>query len=93
MDTKITQAQFVDDVARRSNNTSKDVRDILKAAGDEIIDYAKHGWSVPFASLGTFKPVDRAAKTGRNPQTGEAIKIPARRVLVFKPSSKVDLNK
>ena len=38
---------------------------------------------------GTFKKLQRKARTGRNPQTGEAIKIKARNVVTFKPGKKL----
>lgn len=93
MENKITQAQFIDGVARRSNNTSKDVRDILNAAGEEIIEFAKNGISVPFPVLGKFVPHDAPERIGRNPKTGEDVAIPAKRTLKFKVSSTVDLGK
>lgn len=93
MENKITQAQFIDGVARRSNNTSKDVRDILNAAGEEIIEFAKNGISVPFPGLGKFVPHDAPERMGRNPKTGDDVSIPAKRVLKFKVSSTVDLTK
>lgn len=67
------------------------MRTILDATTEAIKGYAKNGQAVTVPGLGVFKPVDRAAKTGRNPKTGEAIQIPAKRVLTFRPSSKMDL--
>ncbi len=44
---------------------------------------------VKLVGFGTVDTVDRAARTGRNPQTGEEIKIPARKVPVFKPGTEL----
>ena len=48
------------------------------------------GGEVPLPGLGKLKTKDRAARMGRNPRTGEAMTIPARRVVVFAPSEKLD---
>ena len=48
------------------------------------------GGEVPLPGLGKLKTKDRAARMGRNPRTGEAVTIPARRVVVFAPSEKLD---
>ena len=45
---------------------------------------------MPLPGLGKLKTKDRAARMGRNPRTGEAMTIPARRVVVFAPSEKLD---
>lgn len=90
---KITLSELVPKIAELSGGHSRAaVRTILDAATEAIIEYAKNGQSVSLHGLGVFKPVDRAPRTGRNPHTGEEIKVPAKRVLVFKPSSKVNLN-
>ena len=103
MENKITQAQFIDAVARRLPRTilsSRDVGDVLKSAAEEIVELAKNGISVPFpgpgsgrGGLGTFSPHDAPQRMGRNQKTGETHRISARRVLKFKVSTTVDLNK
>ncbi|MBI1873373.1 MAG: HU family DNA-binding protein [Acidobacteria bacterium] len=52
---------------------------------DGITRSLKKGEAVSFVGFGTFKTSQRNARTARNPQTGEAIKIPKRRVVRFKP--------
>ena len=49
----------------------------------------KSGDKVTLVGFGTFSVSKRAARTGRNPQTGKAIKIPARKVVKFKAGSKL----
>jgi DNA-binding protein HU-beta len=57
------------------------------AAVDSLIDgitkSLKRGDSITFVGFGTFKTAQRKARTARNPQTGDAIKIPKRRVVRF----------
>jgi len=65
-----------------------------KAEADRAVDTVfylvrealKKGKEVKISGLGTFKVVRRKARTGRNPQTGDAINIPARKKLVLKAS-------
>lgn len=58
----------------------------VDAVFDLIQEALKKGKEVKISGLGTFKVVKRKARTGRNPQTGDAIKIPARKKLVLKAS-------
>ena len=89
---KITQAELINKVSEETKRPKATVKDIVEATAEAIKGYAKNGKAVPYPGLGTFKPTDRAARTGRNPITGAEIEIPAKRVLTFKPSSAVDLN-
>lgn len=52
---------------------------------DAVTDALQKGDSVTMVGFGTFSSSDRAARTGRNPQTGKAIKIAAKKVVKFKP--------
>ena len=54
---------------------------------DAVKDCLKDGESVVLAGFGTFSVSKRAARTGRNPQTGKSIKIPAKNVVKFKVGS------
>lgn len=62
--------------------TAKRVLDgILQVITDTVAD----GETVNLVGFGTFKPVNRAARTGRNPSTGAELKIPASKSMGFKP--------
>jgi DNA-binding protein HU-beta len=50
---------------------------------DAVVRTLKKGQSITFVGFGTFKTSTRKARTGRNPQTGAAVKIPKRRVARF----------
>lgn len=88
---KITQAELIAKVSEKTNQSKAATKATIEAAAEAIKGYAKNGQAVPFPGLGTFKPTDRAARTGRNPITGAEIEIQAKRVLTFKQSSAVDL--
>ena len=87
---KISASKLVAKVSETTGESKYLVKKILTGTAIYISWYAKNGQAVAVPGLGTFKPADRAAKTGRNPKTGEAIQIPAKRVLTFKVSSTVD---
>ena len=71
--------------------------DISKAAADKallgmleaVTDSLQKGENVTLIGFGTFSAVKRDARTGRNPQTGKAIKIPAKTVAKFKVGKKL----
>jgi DNA-binding protein HU-beta len=58
----------------------------LKSAFDAIKDEVIAGNKVDIAGFGSFQPADRAARTARNPQTGEAIQVAAKKAVKFKAS-------
>ena len=64
----------------------------VEAPAAMIVDVAA-GWRLSprleLRGFGTFKVRDQKARTGRNPQTGEAVNIPAKRVAVFKASKQL----
>ncbi len=80
----MNKTQMVDTIAAETGLTKKAVGDVLEAFMDAVMQTVKKGDSVTFTGFGTFKASKRAARTGRNPQTGETIQIPARTVPVFK---------
>lgn len=63
-----------------------DVSATLKALAVTLYDTLKQGDSIRLPGIGTFKIVERAARMGRNPRTGEQISIPARRQVKFTAS-------
>jgi DNA-binding protein HU-beta len=58
----------------------------LKAVFDAIKDEVVAGNKVDIAGFGSFQPADRAARTARNPQTGEVIQVAAKKAVKFKVS-------
>lgn len=66
------------------------VEAIIKETLSVIANEVRLGNSVELKGFATFKPVLRAAKTGRNPATGETIQIPAHRACAVKAKFKMD---
>ena len=83
----MNKAQLIEQVQKAlGGETSKRAAgDALEAVLSSIAKAVKKG-PVQLIGFGTFKPVTRKARTGRNPQTGEPIKIAASKSVGFKPS-------
>ena len=81
------KAEFIKAVAEKSGMTQKATDAVVTAALATIRDALKKGDSVAFLQFGTFKVSARAARKGRNPQTGKEIQIPASKLPVFKASA------
>ena len=78
------KAQLVEKVAEKTNLTKKDVTAAVEALFETIEETLASGDKVQVIGFGTFVVRDRAARKGRNPQTGEEIQIPASKVPGFK---------
>jgi len=69
--------------------TKKEAAAAVDAVLDAIKKALKKGETVTLVGFGTFKVAKRKARKGRNPRTGETIKIPAKKVPVFRPGSEL----
>ncbi len=83
----LKKADFIKAVAKQAGTSQKEADAVLSAALATIQDALKKDDSVAFLKFGTFKISKRAARKGRNPQTGKAIQIPATKLPVFKASA------
>ena len=78
------KAELVDRVAKKTQLTKKDVSATVEALFETIQEALKAGEKVQVIGFGNFEVRDRAARKGRNPQTGKEIKIKASKVPAFK---------
>ena len=78
----MNKAQLVSEVSKKTGLSKKDATNAVNATIDAIKKNVKKG--VTLIGFGTFKIVKRKARTGRNPQTGEKIRIKAKNVVKFK---------
>jgi DNA-binding protein HU-beta len=78
----MTKSQIMTKLAEECDMTKKDVTAVVEALVGMAYKQAKLGFTVP--GLGKLVVVKRKARMGRNPATGEAIKIPAKTVLKFR---------
>lgn len=81
----LTRADLVDRMARDAGVTKKAAEVALNSFIKSITDSLKKGKKVALVGFGTFAVAKQAAKEGRNPQTGEVIKVKAARVPRFRP--------
>jgi len=76
-------------VAAEHGSTKADARKVVDAIFNAIADAAAKGDEIALAGFGKFKVKDSPAREGRNPATGETIKIAASRKLTFTPAKAV----
>lgn len=81
----MNKADLVNAVAEKTGLTKKDAAAALEAVMEAVSGGLKKGKSITLTGFGTFAVAKRSAREGRNPQTGEKIKIPAKKVPKFKP--------
>ena len=84
----MNKEELVQEVAKKSKVTQKDVNEVLTILVDTIEKTVAKGKKVTLVGFGTFEPRKRAARNGRNPQTGKEIKIPAKTVPTFSAGKK-----
>lgn len=80
----MTKTDLIDDVAERADLSKKDAAAAVDALLESITEALARKEKVQIVGFGTFEVRHRAARSGRNPQTGEPIDIAARDLPVFK---------
>jgi DNA-binding protein HU-beta len=85
----MTKAELVEVMASQAGLTKADAARALESFIAGVTGALKKGKKVTLVGFGTFEAKKRAARTGRNPLTGAAVKIPARNVASFKVGSKL----
>ncbi len=79
----MTQTDFVKHIAEVGSVTNKVAKEIIQTYADTAIAQTKKSGVFVLPGLGRLKRVERKARIGRNPATGEKIKIPAKKVVKF----------
>lgn len=82
----MTKADIVERIYKEAGFSKKEAADLVDLVFKVIKDTLSRGEKVKISGFGNFSIRDKANRVGRNPQTGEAMQISARRVLTFKPS-------
>ena len=80
----MNKAELVAAVAAKTGDTKKNAEEVVNAFVDVVTASLKKGGKVQLVGFGTLEVRKRAARKGRNPQTGEEIKIPASKAPAFK---------
>ena len=81
----MNKTELIDAIAGAADITKSDAGKALNGIIETISGALTKGDSVTLVGFGTFSVGERAARTGRNPQTGKEIKIAAKKVAKFKP--------
>ena len=82
-----TKAEMIDAVADAAGASKADTERVLGAFFDHVVAQAKSGEAPSWPGFGKFSTSERAARTGRNPQTGEPVKIKASTAMKFTSSA------
>ena len=84
----MNREELIAEISKSAKVTKKAAAEVLTATIDTIQATVKKGNKVTLVGFGTFEPRKRAARTGRNPQTGKEIKIAAKTVPAFSAGKK-----
>ena len=82
----MTKADIVEHIYERVGFSKKESAELVERVFDIIKETLQDGEKVKISGFGNFVVRQKNARKGRNPQTGEEIRLAARRVLTFKPS-------
>ena len=83
----VNRSELVDTVAVQTGLDKRHAEGAVVAFIDSVITETRSGSRVSIFGFGTFTPTSRAARTGRNPQTGEPVKIAASKSVRFAPAA------
>ena len=82
----MTKADLIEKISLMTAFTKKESSEIVERLFDVVKTTLEAGENIKIAGFGNFEVKEKAARNGRNPQTGEIIEITPRKVLTFKPS-------
>lgn len=85
----MNKADLVDNLVNNHNYARKDAMHAVDTVIDSISDALKNGENITLMGFGTFSVKRSAARTGRNPKTGETVAISARNTPAFKASAQL----
>lgn len=83
----MNKAELVEKVAKQTSMTKANIEAVLDSVMSTITKSVKKGEEVKLVGFGTFTKTKRKARTGRNPNTGKTIQIPAAWTPKFKPGT------
>lgn len=80
----ITKKEFIDQVARKTNQKRGVVKAMLQSFLDHMVEELRAGNRLEFRDFGVFEVRERAARVAQNPKTMQRVEVPARRTVKFK---------
>lgn len=85
----MNKAELIDAIATGAEISKADAKKALDSFQNAVSDTLKGGGRISLVGFGSFSVSERSARTGRNPQTGKEIQIPAKKVVKFKAGSEL----
>ena len=85
----MTKAQFVEALSQQLDQSKQASERLLDVVFKTVTDALQHGEKVDLRGFGTFKIRESKARQARNPRTGEAVAVPAKKIGTFKPSKEL----
>jgi nucleoid DNA-binding protein len=85
----VTKVQFIDALSHKLGQSKQESERNLDVVLEIVADALRRGEKVDLRGFGSFKIRETKARQARNPRTGEAIAVPAKKVGVFKPSKEL----
>jgi DNA-binding protein HU-beta len=89
MEDNMNKGELVDRMAKSAGIFKSAADKALNAFMEAVTESLNAGEKVTLVGFGTFSVTERKARTGRNPRTGKPMKIPAKKVIKFKPGTKL----
>ena len=80
----MTKPELINKLSEKASLSKKEAAAVLAAITPTITEELKAGEKIAIPSLGTFEVRERAARTGKNPRSGESVEIAAKKLPVFK---------
>ncbi len=83
----MNKSELIAAMALKAGLTKIQAKNALEALMDTSKETLKKGEKIALIGFGTFSVLERKARTGHNPRTGKSIKIPAKKIVKFKPGA------
>jgi integration host factor subunit beta len=87
----MTKAQFVEALSQQLDQSKQESERLLDAVFKTVTAALQQGEKVDLRGFGTFKIRESKARQARNPRTGEAVAVPAKKIGTFKPSKELSV--
>ena len=85
----MTKAELVEEVSEKTGLPKKQAEIVVNTVFESIVDTLKTGERIELRGFGSFRIRHRGARTGRNPKTGDKVKVPPKRIPYFKPGKEL----
>ncbi|MBI4445578.1 MAG: integration host factor subunit beta [Acidobacteria bacterium] len=87
----MTKAELVDEVAKNTGLTKLEADAVVDLVLGSIVEALNSGEKIELRGFGSFRLRQKNPRRGRNPKTGEAVNVPAKRIAYFKPGKEKEL--